>query len=221
MTARTALRLLAAAALAAFLSTCAWPLTGERMRLDRMVRETVFIKARWTQGSGVLVGPRTIITALHLFKSPITSVQITFSNGRTISGERIVAARKIDIAVIRLDKPANGIFATVVCRALKLDDPVIAIGNPVWMRWFVTHGTRGSLKKAEGINYPHVLLSLKTLPGSSGGPIFDRLGRLRAIVKAGLRYRGSPITGYTIATPSSAFCAVPDVRKQISRMIGI
>jgi len=131
-----------------------------------------------------------------------------------------VAARKIDIAVIRLDKPKRGVFATVVCRSLVLDDPVIAIGNPVWMRWFVTHGTRGSLKKAEGIDYPHVLLSLKTLPGSSGGPIFDRLGRLRGIVKAGLRYRGIPITGYTIATPASAFCAVPDVRKHISRVVG-
>jgi len=214
------IRIFIAAILITFLSTCAAPLTGPPMRLDRMVRSTVFIKARYTQGSGVLVGPRTIITALHLFKSKIKSVQVVFSDGTTISGEEIVAAKKIDIAVIRLNKPVGYIFATVACNPLKLDDPVIAVGNPVWMRWFITHGTRGSMHKAEGIDYPHVLLSLKTLPGSSGGPIFDRLGRLRAIVKAGLTYMGMPITGYTIATPASAFCAVTDVRKQISRVIG-
>ena len=216
------MRLITLALLAVLLASCTTLAleTPSGVLLDRMTQATVRVETRGAFGSGVLVDRRMVLTVGHVFNTPLDTARVTFENGGSIAGERIFMSHRPDVALIRLDRDAPFPSVAVACGRLSLDAPVIVIGHPGPMRWFVGHGYVASTHRALGVPFDQLVLSVSTIPGASGGPVFDRHGRLRGLIRAGLSRNGILMTGFTLAVPASAFCAIPSVRKQISRATG-
>ena len=212
------MRVVVAAMIAGLLAACAGVAleTPARALLDRMTQATVGIHSRAGRGGGVLVGRRMVLTAGHVVGSSITTVVVTFEDGSMSPGERVFFSKNPDVALIRLDRDAPFPPAAVACGALDLDAPIIVVAHPGLMRWFVNHGRVASTHPAFGASVSQIALAVPVVFGSSGGPVFDRRGRIRGLIRAGLTRRGIPTPGFTMAVPSTAFCRLPKISAEIA-----
>ncbi len=94
-----------------------------------------------------------------------------------------------DIAVLRI-RPF-GRLATVPLGdsdAVEIGEEAVAVGNPKGMEHTVSSGLVSAFRQDEG--YRLIQISVPISPGSSGGPLFDRRGRVIGITTAQLRGEG-------------------------------
>ncbi len=115
--------------------------------------------------------------------------------------------KEVDLAIIQLDQTSIpdgavcidqfNVSDTTYGRPLKASE-IIATTSPLFLLGYnhgpsvakTTRGIKVQLTKGEATQESddyRVLYSIPTLPGSSGGPVFDTLGRLVAINYCGLR----------------------------------
>lgn len=157
--------------------------------------------------SGVHVGGGLIVTAAHCTGAN-NSIRPEVGKGQPT--QVLWADAQYDVALIYSRAMSDAPFVRIDCRPMSVGEEVEAITRPNANRP-VAH-TRGRVSTADpaqripedpnprGPNWAEAqLFDVTTAGGSSGGPIFDRRGRLRAIVVGG---RGE----YTIGVPSPTIC---------------
>jgi len=158
-------------------------------------------------GSGVIFDRAGLILTNNHVVEGTTSVSVSFNDGR--HGEPLPAVvvgtePGRDLAVLRVE--ARNLTPVQLARssALRLGDPVIAIGFPLDLGGpTVTSGIVSGLDRTiEGPNGDLTgLLQTDAAinPGNSGGPLVDRAGRLVGINTAGIREDGTEGIGFAIA----------------------
>lgn len=134
-------------------------------------------------GSGFEVdGAGTILTNWHVVENA-TEVSVGVGRGKTVKASVIGTAPSEDIAVLRI--PTTGLtlhpLALGDSRAVRVGDPVLAIGNPFGLDRTLTTGIVSALQRkivapnGEGIS--GVLQTDAPInPGNSGGPLLDARG---------------------------------------------
>lgn len=146
----------------------------------------VGIGHRWAVGSGVVIEPGKILTNAHNVRGDEVSV--------TFGGERTVVARVAgvdpdgDLAVLEVDTGDAPVvpWNEDAGEAPGLGAPVFAMSNPGGRGLRVTvglvSGTDRSFRGPRGRRITGTLEhTAPLLPGSSGGPVVDRDGRLIGI----------------------------------------
>ena len=140
---------------------------------------------RWEIGSGVVVAPGKILTNAHNIRGD--EVAVTFGGDRTVAARVVGVDADGDLAVLETDtgdaQPlewANG------SAQLDLGAPVFALSNPGGRGLRVTFGlVSGTDRTFRGPRGTRITGSLEhtapLLPGSSGGPVVDRDGKLIGI----------------------------------------
>jgi S1-C subfamily serine protease len=178
-------------------------------RYSLMLDQTVLVRtANSGHGSGVLIGPRTVLTAGHVVASG-DALTVEFKDGRQIAAR--VTARGgtgLDAAILTLAEPVGIQPARAACGALAFGDEVTVIGNPLRMTWVGTF-LRVSSSVPNGTDST-ITVDGTLIPGMSGGPAFNAAGDI-----AGIGYGVQPqrlvgsisITGLAYITPASALCA--------------
>jgi serine protease Do len=158
------------------------------------------------EGSGVIFDRAGLILTNNHVVEGTTSVTVSFQDGEhdSLPAEVVGTEPERDLAVIRVD--ANDLTPIELARssALRLGDPVIAIGFPLNLGGpTVTSGIVSGLNRTiEGPNGDLTgLLQTDAAinPGNSGGPLVDRAGRLVGINTAGIREDGTEGIGFAIA----------------------
>ena len=136
-------------------------------------------------GSGFVIDKDGhIVTNFHVVDGA-ERIQVGFSNRETVVATLVGTDAATDLALLEVDLPAQA-FAPLTLAdsdAVKVGEPVVAIGNPFGLERTVTAGIVSALQRAvtspSGSMIDHVIQTDAPINhGNSGGPLIDGLGRV-------------------------------------------
>ena len=186
------------------------------------------------EGSGVILdGKGNIVTNNHVASGAGAGAQITVFIGNRAYAARVVGADpSTDLAVIRLVNPPGNLTSIKFgdSSALKVGDPVMAIGNPLGLSDTVTTGIVSALDRpvttkevsptvGDSGNGTVVTAAIQTNaainPGNSGGALVNASGELIGITSSIATLTSNASTqsgsiGIGFAIPSSQVRSVAD-----------
>ncbi|MCA9090372.1 MAG: trypsin-like peptidase domain-containing protein [Planctomycetaceae bacterium] len=160
-------------------------------------------------GSGaVLDQTGHILTNYHVVQGA-RQVNVTLSNEETFPATLVGADPVNDIAVIKIDAPAELLVPVTLGDSdrIKVGMNVYALGNPFGLERTMSIGTISSLNRTLEVQSNWVIKSIIQIdasinPGNSGGPLIDSHGRLIGMNTA-IASRVAQSAGIGFAIPSN------------------
>ena len=139
-------------------------------------------------GSGSVIDKNGhILTNYHVIEEA-RQVNVTLFDGKSYDAKFVGADPVNDLAVIRVDAPADTLFPVTLgdSRRLKVGQRVFAIGNPFGLERTLTTGIISSLNRSLQIHANRTIKQIIQIdaainPGNSGGPLLDSHARLIGI----------------------------------------
>jgi serine protease Do len=135
----------------------------------------------YSVGTGFVIDPSgLIVTNQHVIQEAI-SVRVTFADKTQVPAHLVAAAALQDIALLKVDVPRKlPTLQFADSDALRVGQPVIAIGNPINVGISVTTGSisaiNRNLMRTPFDDYLQTDAAIN--PGNSGGPLIDCSGRV-------------------------------------------
>jgi len=134
-------------------------------------------------GSGFVIDKAGhIVTNYHVIEGA-RSVEVSFSNNESMKAKLIGADPSTDIAVLEVDAHSRALTPLRLGNsdAVRVGDPVVAIGNPFGLERTVTTGIVSALQRViqapNDYSIDHVIQTDAALnKGNSGGPLLDASG---------------------------------------------
>ncbi|MBD3160942.1 MAG: trypsin-like serine protease [Candidatus Eisenbacteria bacterium] len=142
-------------------------------------------------GSGLIIrADGKIVTNAHLVRDA-GRIRVGLHDGRVFNGRVLERDRRNDLALITIDAEALPIAPLGWSFDLRVGQLVIAIGNPLGLRWTATAGVISALGRSQRTGTGRVLQDLIQTdvpinPGNSGGPLVDSHGMVVGINTAAL-----------------------------------
>lgn len=156
-------------------------------------------------GSGFLIDPSgVVITNNHVIEGA-DSIEITFTDGKTLPATLVGSDPKTDLAVLRVESdealPYVGFGDS---DKLRVGDWVMAIGNPFGLGGSVTAGIVSALNRdIHAGNYDDFIQTDAAINrGNSGGPLFNLDGEVVGVNSAIISPSGASV-GIGFAVPAS------------------
>lgn len=174
----------------------------EHYLVPQLMPTAVTVKTAYGSGSGVWVSDSHVLTAKHVVDGTRTNrVTVVGPDGTKTDGWVSVSFEKginQDWAIIRAAKPANAVVAEISCDAPLIGSRVIMFGNSMgstgllpyfgWVEWLdydtTENGAPPSYWKSAD------LMSFHGAAGTSGGPVFNREGKLIGLEVGSMNGRG-------------------------------
>lgn len=138
-------------------------------------------------GTGIVIEEDRIITAAHVVHTA-DSITVKFKDGYTTEAEIVTSIPASDVALLKLLNPPENvtIAETIDSDSVRIGEPVFVIGAPFGIEHTLSVGNlsgrinRGLMAGGEPVN----LLQTDTAinQGNSGGPLFNRDGKVIGIV---------------------------------------
>lgn len=139
-----------------------------------------------SEGSGTVIDRKGhVLTNFHVVDGA-REIQITLYNGRTFDAEIVGLDPDTDVAVLKIDAPAESLHPVSFGNSarLKVGQRVFAIGNPFGLERTLSTGIISSLNRSlprrnrGGTIKSIIQIDASINPGSSGGPLLDTRGRM-------------------------------------------
>lgn len=143
-------------------------------------------------GSGVIVGPNTIVTNHHVIDGA-QQILIVLHDGRRGIGNVLGSDPDTDLAVLRTELALPRAIRFTNEQQVNVGDIVLAIGNPLGIGQTVTQGIVSATGRDRiGINTfeNFVQTDAAINPGNSGGALVNAKGELVGVNAAILAYQG-------------------------------
>lgn len=132
-------------------------------------------------GSGVVYDPSGLILTNAHVTAGGTSLNVQFSDGRTLRGTVLGADPEADIGVVKVDSP-NLTAASLSTNKVVVGETVIAIGSPFGLPQTVTEGIVSAVDRpvdsSSGLAVHMIQTDAAINPGNSGGALADRSGEV-------------------------------------------
>jgi S1-C subfamily serine protease len=171
----------------------------------------VSIRTGTSEGSGfVFDGDGHVVTNQHVVEGN-SQVEISFASGFKAYGTVIGSDADADVAVIKVDAPADQIHPLAIgdSGALKVGEQVVAIGNPFGLSGTMTLGIVSGLGRIQmahadpdggGVfNTADIIQTDAAInPGNSGGPLFNLQGEVVGINQSIRTETFNDVTGNAI-----------------------
>lgn len=180
-------------------------------------------------GSGVYIGNDVIITAAHVVDNAIRpvvgaypdgskaygppTVKIVSDAGDVQEGEVLWTNKDYDIAAVRPTNARRFTAASLACRDVTIDEPIVAEGNPVGMEFLRFKGMVSGKASEYLPNWKSAyVIDVTISSGMSGGPSYDVNGDVVGINVGVADVHGeqgkaaSGGMGFTV--PSSVVCGL-------------
>ena len=172
-------------------------------------------------GSGILIDDQgTILTNEHVVAGA-DSLEVKFADGTTLPAQVLGSDPGDDLAAIRVEGAGPDLTPASLgdSEALRVGDPVLAIGNPFQLEGTLTEGivsATGRPFSPSGSSRPirdMIQTDAPVNPGNSGGPLIDCHGKVVGINTALENPTGDSVNvGVAFAVPSNtAKRALPDM----------
>lgn len=138
---------------------------------------TVKVITKGGHGSGFHIGDGYLITAAHVVGSA-EKVSLKTSLGGSTEAEVLWSNKAYDVALLRLSGPAELQTAPLVCRVPQIGEAITAKGNPATAEFITVWGKVAGSERSFGPWRSVVVTNIATVPGQSGGPVFDAGGNV-------------------------------------------
>ena len=137
-------------------------------------------------GSGFIIDPAGYIVTNHHVVDGARSVEVTLSDGRTLPATVVGSDPETDIALLKVDAKGLPTIPLGSSSALRVAEPVMAIGNPFGLDHTVTVGIISGTGRVIGAGrYDDFLQTDAAInPGNSGGPLINTRGEVVGINSA-------------------------------------
>ncbi len=137
-------------------------------------------------GSGFVVDPNGYIVTNHHVVDEAKSIEVALSDGRKLPAKLIGSDPETDIALIQVEATGLPTIPLGNSSALKVAEPVMAIGNPFGLDHTVTVGIISGTGRVIGAGrYDDFLQTDAAInPGNSGGPLINTRGEAVGIATA-------------------------------------
>lgn len=154
--------------------------------------------------SGVIVTPDGYIVTNHHVVDKAQKVEVTLTDGRTLTAKVVGNDPKTDLAVVKVDASNLPTITFADSSTAEVGDMVLALGNPFGIGQSVTMGMISATGRATlGLDYEDFIQTDAAInPGNSGGALVDAQGRLVGINTAILS-RGGGNDGVGFAIPAN------------------
>ncbi|HMM49323.1 MAG TPA: trypsin-like peptidase domain-containing protein [Miltoncostaeaceae bacterium] len=137
------------------------------------------------QGSGVVIDTEGHILTNEHVVSGATRVRVTFASGSTVDAQVVGTDPSTDLALIRVDVPAGSLSPVPLgdSSAVKIGEPVLAIGNPFGYTGSasagIVSGLGRSIQSPNGFSVPDAIQTDAAVNhGNSGGALLNEAGEL-------------------------------------------
>ncbi len=159
---------------------------AEQQRLfARVAPAVVFINTRDGFGSGFIVSRDGLaLTNQHVVGAQKT-VNVITHDGRRLTGVVLQRARDVDLALVQLPLAKTTPLPLAQSEQLRVGAWVGAVGHGRGGIWTFNTGMVSNIYPAKS-GRPVFQTQIPLNPGASGGPIFDRHGRVVGVVTAGI-----------------------------------
>ncbi len=132
------------------------------------------------QGSGVVVAPERVVTNCHVIENaPVIRV---FVGDRGLPATWLRRNAVQDLCLLQVDGLGAAPARLRQGPAPRVGEPVFAVGNPLGFGLAVSAGLVAAAEQTQP--YPYLVSTAPQSPGSSGGGLFDREGRLVGVTRA-------------------------------------
>ncbi|MCC6809252.1 MAG: serine protease [Deltaproteobacteria bacterium] len=137
-------------------------------------------------GSGFFVDDKgTILTNEHVVHGSKT-VTVVLYDGQSFQGDVLEVARdKVDLALVKIDYEKSAPLATDGAAGLRIGQWAGSVGHGEGGIWTFTTGMVTNSYDFSGLSVFQTQIPVN--PGASGGPVFDRQGRVAGIVTSGIK----------------------------------
>jgi len=150
-----------------------------------------------------------IVTNNHVVEGA-SQIEISFLDGTVTRGEVVGLDPDSDLAVLKVDLPAEDLFPVTFgdSDALFIGETTLAIGSPFGQRWTLTSGIVSALDRTiQGLDQFSVGSVIQTdaaiNPGNSGGPLLNLDGQVIGVNAQIAPGSGGTNTGIGFAIPSN------------------
>jgi serine protease Do len=165
---------------------------------DKIVPSVVLLSQGNTLGSGFFVDGRGLILTNRHVVGPAKQVKVVLSDGRTFTGKVTERATgDIDLALVRIPLEKTPALALEEKPDLRVGSWVASVGHGEGAIWSFNAGMVSNIY-SNGQDRPVIQTQIPLNPGNSGGPVFDRRGRVVGIATAELK--GSNAINFAIRT---------------------
>lgn len=145
----------------------------------------VSVRAGRATGSGFAIDQQGhVVTNAHVVSGASSGVRLVLANGRSVAAEVVGVDAANDIAVLRATDP-SGLRPLTLGRssALRVGDPVLAIGSPLGLEGTVTAGIVSAVDRQarfgdSGSRQTAIQTDAAINPGNSGGPLVNAAGQV-------------------------------------------
>jgi S1-C subfamily serine protease len=162
------------------------------------------------RGSGVVINARgLILTALHVVDGA-EAIKLTFADGTQALGAVIAAQPEKDIAVLVADRLPRALVPATLGNpaSMRVGSEAYVVGNPLGLYGSMSAGIVSGLDRSfqqpgsDMVVTGLIQIDAAVNPGSSGGPLLDRAGRVTGIVTAIINPTGDGVfIGIGLAVP--------------------
>lgn len=163
-------------------------------------------------GSGFVIDASGLVVTNNHVIGDANEITVIFNSGLRLKAEVVGKDTKVDLAVLRVkhDKPLPAVkFGD--SDAMRIGDPVMAIGNPFGLGGSVSSGIVSARNRDinQGPYDTYIQTDAAINKGNSGGPLFNMAGEVIGINTAILSPTGGSV-GIGFAVPSSLAVNVVD-----------
>ena len=146
-------------------------------------------------GTGFIVSPDGLIATNRHVIGDARPIRVRLADGRKFPVTAVHATdRLMDLAIVRIDAHHLPALRLGSSRGLKQGQPVVALGNPLGLKYSVVSGVVSGRRVLDG--KPLIQLAIPIEPGNSGGPLLDRRGRVEGIIT--LKSQVTPNLGFAV-----------------------
>lgn len=161
-----------------------------------------------SHGSGVHIGDGFIVTAAHVI-GEAKETEIKLDDGATRKAEVLWSNKAYDIALVRTS--ANDLSAShLSCRVPYTGEAITARGNPTILEFVSAYGRVAGSERKFGTWQSVFVTDITTVPGMSGGGVFDEAGNLVGITVGVLTAPAGgmfpSLSGFGTAVPGATVC---------------
>ena len=164
-------------------------------KIDSMVCLRAFSGNSPIQFSGSVVDKKGIILSTAHDLDNVTRIDVMLSDGRNLSGRLIRRDPHQDLALIQVQfRFSSSLNLKDGRKLLKGGEKIYALTCSEGERRILSGLIAGPMRQSDDL--PLWQVEMQTPLGSSGSPVFDREGKIVAMIKG--RYRGTPSIGFLI-----------------------